>query len=202
MKSFAAIAFAASLAFAGSASAATFVAAVNSGTTDLGEFAAGNYNISATGLASLVNVLGQFDIRPDGVPDIPVTAPDYDYFNPAGSDIADGFYGPGGMGIKIGALMGSFVAVAPLGDFHPPLATYFFIGNSLNLTHTGGHIYAQVNDTFYSNDLGGFDVTVTRLAGPGVPEPGTWALMLMGFLGAGAALRRCRAQPLSSGNPR
>ena len=202
MKHFAAIALAASLALAGSASAATFVAAVDSGTTDLGTFAAGNYNISATGIASLVSVPGQFDIKPDGVPNTPVTASGYGYFNPGGTDFADGFYGAGGPGIKIGALMGSFVAVAPRGNLAPPLTTYFFIGNSLNLTHTGGHIYAQVNDTFYSNDIGGFDVTVTRLAGPGVPEPGTWALMLMGFLGAGAALRRRRAQPLSSGSPR
>jgi ribose/xylose/arabinose/galactoside ABC-type transport system permease subunit len=198
MKYLAAVVLAASLALAGSVDASTFVAAVDSGTTDLGDFAAGNYNISATGLASLVNVPGQFDIRPDGIPDTPVTFPGYGYFNPAGTDIADGFYGPGGVGIKIGALMGSFVAVAPLGNFHAPLATYFFIGNSLNLTHTGGHIYAQVNDTFYSNDLGGFDVTVTRLAdsAPGVPEPGTWALMLTGFLGAGTALRRRRTLQL------
>ncbi len=196
MKRLAAVALAASLILVGSADASTFVAAVDSGTTDLGDFAAGNYNISATGIASLVNVLGQFDIRPDGVPNTPVTAPGYGYFNPGGTDFADGYYGAGGPGIKIGALMGSFVAVAPRGNLAAPLMTYFFIGNSRNLTHTGGHIYAQVNDTFYSNDLGGFDVTVTRLAGPGVPEPGTWALMLIGFFGAGTALRRRRVPQL------
>lgn len=198
MKYLAAFALAASLALAGSVEASTFVAAVDSGTTDLGDFAAGNYNISATGLASLVSVTGQFDIRPDGVPNTEVTFPGYAYFNPTGTDFADGRYGAGGAGIKIGALMGSFIPVAPLGDSFTPLTTYFFIGNSLNLMHTGGHIYAQVNDTYYSNDIGGFDVTVTRLAdpGPGVPEPGQWALMLTGFLGAGTALRRLRVQPV------
>ena len=198
MKHLTAVAFAASLILAASADASTFVAAVNSGTTDLGTFAAGNYNISATGIASLVSVPGQFDIKPDGIPNTPVTAPGYGYFNPGGTDYADGYFGAGGPGIKIGALMGSFILVAPLGDIPTPLNTYFFIGNSLNLTHTGGHIYAQVNDTYDSNDIGGFDVTVTRLAdpGPGVPEPGQWALMLIGFLGAGASLRRRRVAQL------
>jgi hypothetical protein len=41
-------------------------------------------------------------------------------------------------------------------------------------------------DYFAADDL---DVTVT----PGVPEPATWALMLMGFGGLGALLRRRRA---------
>jgi len=39
----------------------------------------------------------------------------------------------------------------------------------------------------YSNDSTGFNFTLTRAA---VPEPGTWALMILGFGGAGAMLRR------------
>jgi hypothetical protein len=34
---------------------------------------------------------------------------------------------------------------------------------------------------------------------PGVPEPGVWALMLIGFGGLGAQLRRLRARPLLAG---
>ena len=187
-----AAAFAITLFATGAAQAGTLVAAANSGTTDLGVFAAGTYNISATGLVSLSGGVGSggFDIRPDGVPDTPVTAAGYGYFNPSGTDFADGIYGVGGPGIKIGALMGAFAPVAPQGDSAPWLPGYFFIGFSTDIVHAGGHIYAQVNDTFYSNDQGAFDVTVRQLPTGGVPEPATWAMMLLGFLGVGSALRR------------
>jgi hypothetical protein len=59
---------------------------------------------------------------------------------------------------------------------------------------TAGHLYAQINDTFYSNNLGGYTVEVTPYVSTGVPEPATWALMLTGFLGAGAALRSRRGR--------
>lgn len=196
MKRLAALTVAA-LTLATTANAGTLVFASNSGTTDLGFFAAGTYNISATGLVSLSGSIGSgFDIRPDGVPDSPVTAPGYEYFNPSGTDIADGIHGVGGPGIKIGALMGAFAPVAPQGDNAPWLPGYFFIGYSTDIVHSGGHIYAQVNDTFYSNDQGAFDVTVRQVQTGGVPEPATWALLLTGFFGAGAVLRRRRPQLL------
>lgn len=190
-RSCAAAAIAITLATTGAAHAGTLVFAANSGTTDLGVFAAGTYNISATGLVSLSGAVGSggFDIRPDGVPDTPVTAAGYGYFNPSGSDQADGIYGVGGPGIKIGALMGAFAPVAPQGDNAPWLPGYFFIGYGADIVHAGGHIYAQVNDTFYSNDQGAFDVTVRPLQTGGVPEPQTWALLLLGFYGLGSALR-------------
>jgi hypothetical protein len=54
MKFAAALAMA-SLALSASAAASTFMAANNgSGTTDLGVFSAGSYNITATGIASLL----------------------------------------------------------------------------------------------------------------------------------------------------
>jgi len=192
MKHLVAAALTAALAMPGAAHAGTLVFAANSGTTDLGVFAAGTYNISATGLVSLSGAVGAggFDIRPDGVPNTTVTAPGYGYFNPSGTDQADGIYGVGGPGIKIGALMGSFAPVAPQGDNAAWLPGYFFIGYSANVVHAGGHIYAQVNDTFYSNDQGAFDVTVRQVVTGGVPEPGTWAMMLLGFFGVGSALRR------------
>ena len=177
----------------GAGEAATFVSATNSGTTDLGVFAAGNYTITATGIAFLTPE-GDFQIGPDGVPVTAVTHAGYGYFNPSGSAIADGHFGAGGAGIKIGGLMGSFIAVAPLGDDPAPLATYFALGYSTNIVHTGGHIYAQVNETVYSNDHGGFDVTVAPTTAA-VPEPATWAMMVIGFGSMGAMLRRRRALP-------
>src|SRR4051794_21635609 len=100
MKTLAWAALAAAVSLAAPAAASTFVATANSGTTDLGDFAAGTYAISATGVASLVPGDG-FDIRPDGVPVTSVTTGGYSYFNPNGSVIADGHYGAGGSGIRI-----------------------------------------------------------------------------------------------------
>ena len=37
-----------------------------------------------------------------------------------------------------------------------------------------------------------------RVAGPGVPEPATWAMMRIGFGGLGAAMRRRRAGPVTA----
>jgi hypothetical protein len=37
-----------------------------------------------------------------------------------------------------------------------------------------------------------------RVTPPGVPEPATWAMMLLGFGGLGATLRRRRAQAVAA----
>jgi hypothetical protein len=50
--------------------------------------------------------------------------------------------------------------------------------------------------TFVGTDLGGGDNTsFIDGVSAGVPEPASWALMILGFGAAGAALRRRRAQP-------
>ncbi|MBL8489165.1 MAG: PEP-CTERM sorting domain-containing protein [Rhodocyclaceae bacterium] len=171
------------LAFAaGSACAATNVAPTNPafGLYDLGSFAAGTYDITATGIVDLTGD-GRFRMRPDGVPETAVTAPGYAYFNPSGSYLADGGYGPGGINVKIGALMGTLTA-APAGP-----GDWFQIGYGTTLTlGAAGHIYAAVNDTYYPNDTGAFRVEVTP-----VPEPGEYAMLLAG-LGVIGAIRRRR----------
>jgi len=178
---------------AGPAAAGVFVAAANSGTTDLGLFAAGDWLITGSGLADFTTNVGQLQFNPDGTLAQPAGAPYQDY--PAGgSTTGDGGYGAGGTLIFLGALMGSFAPQGPFGNFPPavppPDGTYFTIGYSKVVTlAAAGHIYAQINDTFYSNNLGGYTVEVTRVVANGVPEPATWAMMLLGFFSLGSALR-------------
>ncbi len=82
--------------------------------------------------------------------------------------------------------LGGVVGTTPL--------TVLGAGN-LSYTRSGTFTLAK-NDVFgviiapgatYSNDSTGLDFTVTSA---GVPEPTSWALMLLGFAGAGGALRR------------
>ncbi len=129
-------------------------------------------------------------MRPDGIPDTPVTAVGYGYFNPSGSFLAEGIPGPGGATIKIGALMGTFLA-APTGP-----SDYFLIGYGTTITLASiTSVFGQVNDTYYPNDGGAFlvDVSLRETSGA-VPEPASWALMLAGFGLMGAAMRRANGQ--------
>jgi hypothetical protein len=55
------------------------------------------------------------------------------------------------------------------------------------------HLYAW--DENNGDNVGTIAANVTiRSGGPGVPEPSTWLMMLVGFCGLGAALRRHRSQ--------
>lgn len=65
-------------------------------------------------------------------------------------------------------------------------ADWVLIGYSATITlSSAGHIYASVNDTFYPNDTGAFNVSVQQ-----VPEPGSYATMLAGLGMLGFAARR------------
>ena len=48
-----------------------------------------------------------------------------------------------------------------------------------------------VNDNEYHDNTGSLSVSVTAASGA-VPEPGTWAITLIGLMGLGAVLRRTR----------
>jgi hypothetical protein len=166
--------------------AAQSVAANQATVTDLGFFAAGTYALTGSGLVDLVGPPGSgFTMRPDGIPDSPVTIAGYDYFNPNGSYTANGAFGLGGATIKIGALMGTLVAAPAASDF-------FLIGYGTTISlASAGHIYAQVNDNFYPNNGGAFTVDVAA-----VPEPAVWGMLVGGFGMAGFAIRRRRAVTL------
>jgi hypothetical protein len=129
-------------------------------------------------------------IRPDGIPNTPVLAPQYAYFNPSGSLTADGNFGPAGGNAKIGALVGTLNPAAYLGSNPTPAqaADWFLIGYSATIVLAApGHIYAAVNDTFYTNNVGSFDAIVAP-----VPEPAAFGLLLAGMVGLAAVAARRR----------
>jgi hypothetical protein len=166
---------------------ATTVAGNNTGLVDLGSFAAGTYLLTGSGLVDLVGS-NTFTLRPDGVPDHPVTASGYGYFNPSGSFIADGSFARAGSNAKVGALVGTLNSAAYLGN-NPSgaqQADWFLIGYSAQVTLVSpGHVYAAINDTFGPNNSGAFTVSATA-----VPEPASWAMAGVGLALLGALARR------------
>ncbi|MCW5760254.1 MAG: PEP-CTERM sorting domain-containing protein, partial [Phenylobacterium sp.] len=68
-------------------------------------------------------------------------------------------------------------------------STVTSLDRSGTIALAAGEFLAVIVNPFgsYSNDSTGVNFTVSTA---GVPEPGTWALMILGFGGAGAMLRR------------
>ncbi|MFN0182507.1 MAG: PEP-CTERM sorting domain-containing protein [Aquabacterium sp.] len=159
-----------------------------SSVVDLGLFAAGSYDLTGSGVVDLCGN-GTFRMNPDGTPNVPVTCSHYGpQFNPNGSYIADGNYGPAFLNAKLGALIGTLNAAAYTGANPTAMqaADWFLIGYGTTVVlGTTGHIYALVNDTFPVNNSGAFEVTVTA-----VPEPSTYALLAAGLLAVGATTRQ------------
>jgi hypothetical protein len=72
------------------------------------------------------------------------------------------------------------------------------VGDSYTVTfwladNSGGDIYRQVSTNGDVTDIGGNGINLVVYAGGvpvGVPEPATWAMMILGMAGIGATLRR------------
>jgi hypothetical protein len=171
------VAAAAALATSVSVAAAPISVSPGGELADLGLFAAGTYQLTGAGLLDLGDNVG---IRPDGTPTAPLPAP-YEYFNPDGAytDVLLGnATGRAGFNAKLGALVGTLNAAAYTGN-SPTLAQandWFLIGFGRTITLTSAqHIYAALNDTYYSNNTGTFTVSVSA-----VPEPSSVMLVLGG----------------------
>lgn len=129
----------------------------------------------------------------------PSTGPDGFATNPfgSGSDISDS--AGTGFGDFVQAV-GSFpLAGAFTTTGGAALGSVFQVGSSDTVTAPAGagRLYFGLPDAsgfngpsgFYADNAGSFAVSVSA-----VPEPATWAMMLIGFGGLGAALRRSRGR--------
>lgn len=179
-------------ALAPSAASAASVLATTPSAQLIGSLAAGQaYTVTASGIVALCgscNGGGPLSFNPDGTVATPAQAP-YAAFNsgpkdydPSQSTSAYGFYSAG---VFFGALYGSFTAT-------PTSADLFLIGYGTTIAAGSARtLYGVVNDSNYSdNPASAFNATLDRVDVAGVPEPATWAMMLLGFGGVGYALRR------------
>ncbi len=182
------------------ASASVFVSATTSTPIALANVVAGqSYTLTASGIANIY-AGGALDFDADGRP-THVIGGAYGAFNTPGCCYDDpsqaGAFGPAGLNGLLGSLVGTY-AVSPGSS-----ADYFQLGTSYHFAAgADGTLYGLVNDrsdAYGDNGVGtGFTVTVTADAvgavGAAVPEPASWALMILGFGGAGASLRRGRGR--------
>lgn len=92
-------------------------------------------------------------------------------------------------------------AIAYNDDFTGGIGTSGFTALAL----LAGVSYFAINTGFDTTDFGAYALTISGPGnivgaggGPaGVPEPATWAMLIFGFAGIGAALRRRRAGPVA-----
>jgi len=122
-----------------------------------------------------------------------------------GANLSDGvgsygsfFSGPGlytplgpGQNPQLQALLGTFVDAS--GQI---VGSPFYIGNGpVHVAAPLGSVFLflGVNDTGYSDNLGSLNVSVNEVLAA-VPEPSTWAMMILGFTGVGYMTYRRRNQ--------
>ncbi len=80
-------------------------------------------------------------------------------------------------------------------DYEPSSRYNFVVDLALFNIQQNEMLQFGITEGFYGDNDGYYDVTVYQLgnAVPGVPEPATWAVMIIGFGVIGSALRRRKA---------
>ena len=103
--------------------------------------------------------------------------------------------------LTIHTTTGDFV-ITPGGNFLNPANGDQFSGDTNGVftvfgTDITGFSLSSSQNSFEIDDFAVLSRGINPLTGSGVVEPGTWALMILGFGGVGAMLRRQRAQRLA-----
>lgn len=99
-----------------------------------------------------------------------------------------GFYTVDPANVYLGALIGTFAD-----STGAILGTPFFIGvGPTSVTAVGEFLLLGITDDIYADNSGSLSVSVTAPSIGAVPEPATWAMMLLGFAGMGFMAYRRR----------
>ena len=106
-----------------------------------------------------------------------------------------GFYTVDPANVYLGALIGTFADSAGVIQGSP-----FFIGiGPTDVTAAGAFLLLGINDDIFGDNSGSLRVSVTADSSiSAVPEPSTWAMMILGFLGIGTVTYRRRKAAVSA----
>jgi hypothetical protein len=116
-------------------------------------------------------------------------------------DVAVGGTGPDGTGVISGSAFNGWIVVnnnnGTVGIIDPTTSTERIIatggtrGDLVGPDGNNGSLFLSQNEGVFRLSIAGGTIG----GGPAIPEPSTWAMMLLGFGGLGGLLRRRRAQP-------
>lgn len=170
----------------------TDVFGTTGGVAILNAVAGQTYQVSATGIVDLAVGEGGYDVNPNGVivDPIAVGSASYAFFSSFGNAVVGGStIDPFSFSPDISPVPGAAYGVLT-GEWSTG-GGWFVIGASDKITAptTGADLKHSVNDSSYPDNGGKFVVNVAA-----VPEPATWAMMLLGASGVGFALRFSRGK--------
>ena len=162
-----------------------------------GTAADGSDALSFGGFVAQPNLGGTFSFTYAGASDLVVGSHTYH----TGANLLSGTFNKGDIIGQSGATSGSTVDATSAGGaltFASDFLTFMATGDrsfSLSMTSIADPLNAssgQSLDSFGAVTTGSFEAPISGGGGQGVPEPATWALMLLGFGAVGLTLRRRR----------